>query len=84
MVNERPGDAREERHALLRALVPPVAVLRCHTARRLHRVRHLQPHVLPGYYDDPETEYSALNEASRCGTSASSARCRSRARTPTD
>ena len=26
--------------------------------RRLHRLRHLQPHVLPGYFDDPDTEYA--------------------------
>ena len=39
------GDAGEERHAVLRALVPQVAHVRGHPPRRLHRLRHLQPHV---------------------------------------
>ena len=39
------GDAREERHVVLRPLVPAVAVLQVDAPRRLHGVRHLQPHV---------------------------------------
>ena len=37
--------ARDLEHPLLRAVVPALAVLREDPRRRLHRLRHLQPHV---------------------------------------
>ena len=39
------GDARAERDALLRTLVPAIPVLRRDAASRLHRLRRLQPHA---------------------------------------
>jgi hypothetical protein len=47
------GDAREERDALLRSLVPPIAFLQGDPAVGVHRVRHLQPHVPPGLLRRP-------------------------------
>jgi len=41
-------------------MVSPLALLREDARSRLQRLRHLQPHVLPGYYAGPVEEHWAL------------------------
>ena len=52
---QRPGRrASDLEHPVLRAVVPPLPVLREDPRRRLQRVRHLQPHVPAGLLRRPD------------------------------
>ena len=76
------GDARAERDALLRTLVPAIPVLRRDAAGRLHRLRRLQPHAPARVLRRPRGRVlGAAERRHGVGRRRSSARSRSRGRT---